>query len=251
MSDSTRWTLPGAFDRAAPTYDAMVGLSPGYHAQLRRSADALVARLAANERSDRSPLRLLDLGAGSGASTAALVQAWRSGARTGSAIPEVTAIDSSAGMLAQAGAKPELAGVELVCADAASGLADLDTDSVDGILACYLVRNVPDADALLAQAARVLRPGAPIVVLDYSVADSRVARVAWAGLCHAVIIPLAAVRRSDVPLHRYLYRSVRDFDSIPVLTARLERAGFGEVTRLRHPGWQRGMVHTLIARLPA
>ena len=40
------WVLADAFDRAAPTYDAMVALSPGYHDQLRTAADALVERLA-------------------------------------------------------------------------------------------------------------------------------------------------------------------------------------------------------------
>jgi len=38
------WVLADAFDRAAPTYDAMVALSPGYHDQLRTAAEALVGR---------------------------------------------------------------------------------------------------------------------------------------------------------------------------------------------------------------
>ena len=35
--------VPAAFDGVATTYDLMVGLSPGYHTQLRSSADRLVA----------------------------------------------------------------------------------------------------------------------------------------------------------------------------------------------------------------
>ena len=43
------WDLAEAFDRAAPTYDAMVALSPGYHEQLRTAAEALVQRLPTGE----------------------------------------------------------------------------------------------------------------------------------------------------------------------------------------------------------
>ena len=69
------WVLADAFDRAAPTYDAMVALSPGYHDQLRTAAEALVDRLPAPGAGDGA-LRVLDLGCGSGASTRALLDAW-------------------------------------------------------------------------------------------------------------------------------------------------------------------------------
>ena len=39
--------LADAFDRAAPTYDAMVALSPGYHEQLLGAARSLLDRLPA------------------------------------------------------------------------------------------------------------------------------------------------------------------------------------------------------------
>ena len=54
------WDLADAFDRAAPTYDAMVALSPGYHDQLRTAAEALVQRLPTAARRRRR-------GAGDGA----------------------------------------------------------------------------------------------------------------------------------------------------------------------------------------
>ena len=63
------WVLADAFDRAAPTYDAMVALSPGYHDQLRTAAEALVDRLPAPG-TDGGALRVLDLGCGSGAPAA-------------------------------------------------------------------------------------------------------------------------------------------------------------------------------------
>ena len=104
------------------------------------------------------------------------------------------------------------AGTDFVVGDAVAHIANLPTASVDGILASYLLRNVPDREKLVTEMVRVLRPGGTLVVHDYSVAGSLRARATWAVMCHALILPLAAVKRSDVELHRYLYRSVRDFD---------------------------------------
>ena len=81
----TRTEVPDAFDEVADRYDLMVGLSPGYHAQLGASADALLDAIPAltpqtvgGERAAAAgPLRLLDLGCGSGASTRALVESVR------------------------------------------------------------------------------------------------------------------------------------------------------------------------------
>jgi ubiquinone/menaquinone biosynthesis C-methylase UbiE len=61
------------FDRAASRYDLMVALNPGYHAHLRSAARALLESIPAPL--EGSPLRLLDLGCGSGASTRALLDA--------------------------------------------------------------------------------------------------------------------------------------------------------------------------------
>ena len=72
----------------------------------------------------------------------------------------------------------------------------------------------PTATASSREVARVLRPGGALVIHDYSVAGNTRARALWAAVCHGIIIPLAVVKRSDVPLHRYLYTSVRDFDSV-------------------------------------
>ena len=248
MSTSERWVLAEAFDRAAPTYDAMVALSPGYHDQLRTAAEALVDRLPAVT-ADGGPVRVLDLGCGSGASTAAVVTAW-SAARRPAGDLRVTGVDASAGMVAEARAKRWPDSVELVVSDAVTYLRDLPDDSVDGVLGAYLLRNVPDREALVREVGRVLRPGGAFVVHDYSVAGSAVAKAIWAAVCHGIIIPLAAVKRSDVPLHRYLYTSVRDFDSVDVICRRLQRAGLVDVKHRTYPGWQSGVVHTVVGSAP-
>lgn len=240
------WALADAFDRAAPTYDAMVALSPGYHDQLRTAAEALVARMP----SGAGPARVLDLGCGSGASTQAVLDAWAAAGRSPSALA-VTGVDASEGMVAQARAKAWRPGVELVVADAVTYLRAQPDASVDGVLGAYLLRNVPDRDALVAEVARVLRPGAAFVIHDYSVAGSPRAQAIWAAVCHGIIIPLAVVKRSDVPLHRYLYTSVRDFDSVARICERLQAAGLVDVRHRTYPGWQSDVVHTVAGSSPS
>jgi ubiquinone/menaquinone biosynthesis C-methylase UbiE len=243
------WVLADAFDRAAPTYDAMVALSPGYHDQLRTAAEALVERLPAPGTGDAA-LRVLDLGCGSGASTRAVLDAWS--ARSGAADTlSVTGVDASQGMTDQARAKAWPPHVTLAVSDAVAHLESLPSGSVDGVLACYLLRNVPDRDRLVAEVGRVLRPGGAFVVHDYSVAGSTRAKLLWAAVCHGIIIPLAVLKRSDVPLHRYLYTSVRDFDSVDRICERLLSAGLVEVKHRSFPGWQHGLVHTVAGSAPS
>lgn len=250
MTDAPRgddWVLADAFDRAAPTYDAMVALSPGYHDQLRTAAEALVERLP---ETGESTLRVLDLGSGSGASTQAVLDAWSAGGRTPAGLT-VTGVDASEGMVGQARHKAWPASVTLVVSDAVAYLESLPSGSVDGVLAAYLLRNVPDRDRLVSEVARVLRPGGGIVIHDYSVAGSARARAVWAAVCHGIIIPLAVVMRSDVPLHRYLYTSVRDFDSVDRICDRLLSNGLVDVRHRSFPGWQHGLVHTVAGSAPS
>ena len=244
LDASPSWRLSDAFDRAAPSYDAMVALSPGYHAQLRRSAEALLQRAALPV--DR-PMRLADLGCGSGASTAALLEA---ATGVGADEPVITGVDASGGMLSEARRKSWPETVTFVEKDALGWLQAQPAASLDAVLAAYLLRNVTERDAIVSELARVLVPGGAVALQDYSVAGRPLAGALWAGVCHAVIIPLAVVNRSDVPLHRYLYRSVRDFDSVAVIHDRLARAGLRDPQHVRHSGWQRSMVHTLTAVAP-
>ena len=243
------WVLADAFDRAAPTYDAMVALSPGYHDQLRTAAEALVERLPARGTGEGA-LRVLDLGCGSGASSRAVLDAWSS---SGGSVDDlsVTGVDASEGMVAQARRKAWPPNVALVVSDAVAYLESLPSGSVDGVLAAYLLRNVPDRARLVEEVARVLRPGGALVVHDYSVAGNTRAQVLWAAVCHGIIIPLAVVKRSDVPLHRYLYTSVRDFDSVACICERLLSSGLVDVRHRSYRGWQHGLVHTVAGSAPS
>ena len=259
--------MPEAFDEVADRYDLMVGLSPGYRAQLRGSADLLLDGLRvgaavspASSVRDDDRLRLLDLGCGSGGSTRALVEAVRRhatpGARSVARPAVVLAVDGSAGMLAAARAKAWPAWVSFAEGRAEAlavqpELADArSAGGLDGVLAAYLVRNVGDRDAVISAIRDELRPGGVLVVHDYSVKGRPVSAAMWTAMCWCLIVPLGWLTSRRTRLYRYLWRSVLDMDSTAELEDRLRRAGLVDVSTRHARGWQRGMVHSVVGRRP-
>ncbi|WP_251096291.1 class I SAM-dependent methyltransferase [Streptomyces sp. Caat 7-52] len=227
--------LTAAFDHAARGYDALVAVNPGYHAHLRRS----VRRLGLP--GPGAGLRVLDLGCGTGASTAALC----------SVLPaaRITAVDASAGMLRRAAAKPWAGEVTFVRAPA-ERLADAGvTGPFDAVFAAYLLRNVSDPDGVLAAVRDLLVPGGRLGVHEFTLGGRRADRAVWTLVCRGLVQPAAAVL-GDGRLYRHLWRSVVDFDTADRFAARVRAAGFAHVRALALPGWQTGITHTFIARRP-
>lgn len=237
--------VPLAFDEAAPTYDLMVGLNPGYHRHLRSAARALVEKLSIP--GDR-PIRLADLGCGSGASTLALIAALVDLRQP----YDLIGVDASAQMLAQADAKEWPEGVHFVHGRAEDLLAQRErwglVEPLDGVFAAYLFRNLTDRDAALTAVHDLLAPGGVLVTQEYSVTGSRSAPAIWTLVCWSVVIPLGWLTSRRTSLYRYLWRSVVAFDSVQTFTDRLHAAGFVEVEVRSVPGWQRGILHTFRAR---
>jgi ubiquinone/menaquinone biosynthesis C-methylase UbiE len=252
--------VPLAFDDVAHHYDRMVGLSPGYHEQLRASARAFAESLGPTLAGE--PHRLIDLGCGSGASTAALVTELR---RAGVSYT-LTGIDASAAMLKAARSKawPDCVTFELARAEAVAcsgpdavgdrvghtAVAGRRRPDLDGIFAAYLLRNVADRDALLQGLFARLHPGAPLVVHDYCVRGDRTATAAWTALSWGVIVPTAVAVTRRPALFTYLWRSVLEFDTAEEIMQRMLRAGFTDVRTRPVPGWQRLMVRTFHGRRP-
>lgn len=232
----SRSEVPGAFDVGADAYDRLVGANPGYHDHLRISARRL--RIPDGGRG----MRLLDAGCGTGASTAALLEA--------APHAEIVAVDASAGMLRQAAAKAWPASVRFVH----SPIEALDHAGVhgpfDAILAAYLVRNLADPDAQLRRFRELLRPGGTLAVHEYSVRDSAAAQATWNAVCWGIIIPAGWRQSGDSTLYRHLWRSVNDFDGAADFQRRLTTAGFTGVHSETVSGWQRNIVHTFLADAP-
>ena len=235
-SGLVRAEVPGVFDVGAAAYDKLVGANPGYHDHLRISARRL--RIPDGGRG----LRLLDAGCGTGASTAALLDA--------APYAEIIAVDASAGMLDQARAKSWPGTVRFVHTPIEK-LAEAGVDGpFDGILAAYLLRNLADPDAQLRRFRDLLRPGATLAVHEYSVQDSAAAQAIWNAVCWGIIIPAGWRKTGDSTLYRHLWRSVNDFDGAADFQRRLAAAGFTGVHSETMPGWQRNIVHTFLAGAP-
>jgi len=128
----------GFFDRVAPLYDLAMPPADG---------EALAAGL---DHADRPIERLLDVGSGSGRAAAAL---------TG---PEITVVDASVEMLSRARRVRGLAGI---AGDA--GRLPFRDASVDAVTIVDAFHHLPDQDAALAGAARVLAPGGALVVREF------------------------------------------------------------------------------------
>lgn len=228
--------VPRSFDAHARSYDNLVSANPGYHDHLRMSARRMGLR------DGGAGLRLLDLGCGTGASTAALLDV--------APQAQITAVDASAEMLAHARRKTWPSTVTFVQADA----QDLDhariTGPYDGILAAYLLRNLTDRNAALRRYRTLLRPGAPISVHEYSVRDQARSQAVWTAVSWGVIIPMGMLRTGSGDLYRYLWRSVLDFDGVEAFTERMTAVGFEDVRVQTVPGWQQHIVHTFLGRSP-
>ncbi|WP_329152204.1 methyltransferase domain-containing protein [Streptomyces anulatus] len=119
-----------AFDHGSAAYDRLVPASPGYHAHLRRSARRLCLP------GEGKGLRVLDLGCGTGASTAALLAA--------APRARIAGVDASAGMLDRATAKSWPQGVDFEHHPVEELAGRLETGSFDAVFAGYLFRNITD-----------------------------------------------------------------------------------------------------------
>jgi ubiquinone/menaquinone biosynthesis C-methylase UbiE len=249
----TTENVAAAFDEVAPRYDLMVALNPGYHAHLRAAADGLVEWLPRPElAAEGTAARLLDLGCGCGASTRALLNA----AQAADLGVEIVGVDASGGMLEQARAKNWPAGVrfqlgqaeEIAVVRQRGGIVD----PIHGIFAAYLFRNDRDRDTLLSGLFDLLAKGGVLVVQEYSIAGSSLwIRGLWTAVCWLAIIPLGWLTSPRSRLYRYLWRSVRSFDSVQTFVDRLYGAGFVDVEVRTVRGWQRDILHTFRARKPA
>ena len=98
----------------------------------------------------------------------------------------------------------------------------------DGAFVGFGVRNLADLDAGLAELRRVLRPGARLVVLDFTTPSFAPLRVLYLFYFRR-ILPLVGRLVSGHPTaYDYLPSSVMEFPSPPALRARMEGAGFRE-----------------------
>jgi demethylmenaquinone methyltransferase/2-methoxy-6-polyprenyl-1,4-benzoquinol methylase len=99
----------------------------------------------------------------------------------------------------------------------------------DGAMVAFGVRNLANLDAGLSEAARVLRPGARFVVLEFTTPRFAPLRAAFLFYFQRVLPAIGRVVSKHRDAYRYLPESVLEFPEPGDFARRLRDAGFDEV----------------------
>lgn len=214
------------FDAVAARYDVM-------NRVMTFGRERAWRRFVAQSITARPGMRVLDLAAGTGASSLPFATA---GATT-------VACDFSAGMLTEGHRRhPDLVFVagdalRLPFRDAAFDVATVS----------FGLRNVVDVEGSLRELARVTAPGGRLVILETATPPSRLLRAAGRLYTDRVMPGVARLLSSDPAAYRYLAESSADWLPQPELAAAIRAAGWEQVT------WQDltfGVVAVHLARRP-
>ena len=101
--------------------------------------------------------------------------------------------------------------------------------SFDGAMVAFGVRNLADLDAGLTEAARVLKPGARFVVLEFTTPRFAPLRAAYLFYFQRVLPLIGRAVSKHTDAYSYLPESVLAFPDPDALAARLRAAGFHDV----------------------
>lgn len=197
------------FARIAPGYDRANDVMSLGIARLWR-------RLALRELGPAARGDVLDLCAGTMDFSGLLAGSARS----------LTALDFCEEMLLAGRHKAPRATV--VCADARA--MPLPSESFDGAVAGFGLRNVPEPERALAEAARVLRPGGVLVVVDFFRPRSLLARLLDRSYNRVVLPIVGRLVSGDAAAYQYLADSMGAWTDRPGFERLCRDNGFESTT---------------------
>ncbi len=203
--------VSGMFDEVAPAYDRT-------NTVLSLGNDRLWRIATTRAIGPRPGQRILDLAAGTGASSVSLA---RSGA-------EVVAADFSPGMIAEGRRRHGgIANLSFVEADATA--LPFEDDAFDAVTISFGLRNVREPRTAIAEMLRVTAPGGTLVICEFSHPPAR-AFAALYGFYNDRILPVVAKAvSSNADAYDYLNESIKDWPDQATLSAWIRDAGWGEV----------------------
>jgi len=206
VGDDKRAAVRSMFDTIAPRYDLVNRI-------MTFGLDVRWRRRAVRELDLPAGATVLDLACGTGDFCEDL-------GRAGLA---PIGVDLSFGMLAAAPTAAPLVQADITRLPAPS-------QAVDGITCGFALRNLVDLDAFFAEAARVLRPGGRLAVLEVAAPERTILRVGH-GVYFNRVVPLVGGLLSNRDAYRYLPRSVDYLPDTTDLLTRLAAPGFQQVQR--------------------
>lgn len=209
--DLDETTVLSAYRRWAPVYDAVFG------GKFFIGALFGIGRRAVVEAINRLDGHVLELGVGTGLSLPAYERRLR-----------ITGIDLCPHMLGVARervAREGLAHVDALAQMDAGALA-FGAARFDAVAVMFVITVVPHPDAVMAEIARVTRPGGEVVIVSHFAADGGVR-----GLVERLLVPVTRKLgwRSDFPASRVLGHA--DFETVEVRP--LKPFGLFTLIRLR------------------
>ena len=103
-------------------------------------------------------------------------------------------------------------------------------DSIDGAVVAFGIRNLADLPAGLREVRRVLKPGARLVILEFSTPRSAAVRAGYHAYFHHVLPFIGGVISGHRTAYRYLPQSVANFPVQVALAQAMRDAGFADVS---------------------
>lgn len=209
-------TVQTIFDHIAPQYDQMNGLiSLGTHRIWRKRVMDLMTV--------RPGDFALDLCCGTGDWTLALAQAVGPGG-------QVVGLDFSSVMLQEATHKVRSARMQdrVTLRQGDAMHLPYPDNSFNVVTIGFGLRNVPDANQVLREMARVVKPGGQVVCLETSQPDNRLVHAGWQ-LYFGHVVPMMGRLVHHYQAYNYLQSSTHRFVSVAELVTMFEAAGLTQV----------------------
>lgn len=223
------------FHSVAKDYDKMNdAMSFGMH---RIWKDAVIAWA---QLSTKRKIKSLDVAGGTGDIALRISKA-------SSPHSEITVLDINYEMLNVGRQRPEIIhqnNIEFIQGNAES--LPLPSNIYDLYTIAFGIRNVPDIDAALAEAYRVLKPGGRFLCLEFSHVDIPFLDKIYDQYSFHAIPQLGNIIARDKDSYQYLVESIRRFPNPDMFELAIENAGFKKVSHRMlsggivaiHSGWK-------------